>query len=81
MARDSKRHQMRLEAVELLKRAGKPLHHSEIANALLPALGLVGVMSSKDLNTCLHDDPQHRFLRVGRGTWALATTPRPVKAP
>jgi HB1/ASXL restriction endonuclease-like protein with HTH domain len=81
MARDSKRDQIRGEAVELLKRAGKPLHHSEIAKALLPALGLAGVMSPKDINTCLHDDPQHRFLRVGRGTWALATTPSLVKAP
>lgn len=76
MARDSKRDQVRREAEQLLRRAGKPLHNSEIAGTILPALGLVGVMSPKDVNTCLHDDPEHRFHRVSRGTWALASTPR-----
>jgi hypothetical protein len=74
---DSNRNQVRQEAEQLLRRAGKALHHSEIADAVLPALGLTGVMSSKDVNTCLHDDPRHRFHRVSRGTWALTTTPRP----
>lgn len=77
MARDSKREQVRREAEQLLRRSGKPLHHSDIARAVIPALGLEGAMSPKDVNTCLHDDPQHRFHRVSRGTWALVTTPRP----
>lgn len=76
MSPDSKRDQVRREAEQVLRHAGKPLHHSEIANAVLPALGLTDVMSSKDLNTCLHDDPQHRFLRVKKGTWTLASTAR-----
>jgi hypothetical protein len=76
MTRDSKRDQVRREAEQFLRRAGKPLHHTEIANAVLPALGLEGAMSSKDVNTCLHDDPQHRFLRVKQGTWTLASMAR-----
>jgi hypothetical protein len=30
-------------------------------------------MSPKDLNTCLHEDPKRRFVRVGKGTWTLAS--------
>ncbi|HTF40875.1 MAG TPA: hypothetical protein VK754_09815 [Propionibacteriaceae bacterium] len=76
MARDSKRDRIRQDAEQLLRRVGKPLHNTEIAGAILPALGLVGVMSPKDVNTCLHDDSHHRFHRVSKGTWALAITPR-----
>src|SRR6266550_3986311 len=81
MARDSKRNQVREEAAELLRRSGKPLHHSEIARVVLAALHIEGTMSDKDLNTCLHDDPRHRFMRVGRGTWALASAARYMPSP
>jgi hypothetical protein len=76
MTPDSKRDQVRREAEQVIRRAGQPLHHSEIARAVLPSLGLEGMMSSKDVNTCLHDDPQHRFLRVKKGTWTLASMSR-----
>jgi hypothetical protein len=81
MAKDSKRNQVRDEAEQLLRRSGKPLHHSEIARVVLAVLHVEGTMSDKDLNTCLHDDPQRRFLRVGRGTWALASAARSMPSP
>lgn len=74
MAEPSRRDRVRQETEQLLRRSGKPLHHSEIARNILPALGLEGVMSSKDVNTCLHEDPQRRFRRVSRGTWTLDST-------
>lgn len=54
-----------------LKAARRPLHNSEIAELVLPQLGLSQSVSSKDVNTALHDDPCARFVRVGRGTWTL----------
>jgi hypothetical protein len=69
MARASKRAAVRDEAEKLLRNVGKPLHYSEIAGSVLRLLQPGETMSAKDVNTCLHDDPQRRFIRVKRGTW------------
>jgi hypothetical protein len=67
----SKRDRIRDAAEYLLKETGKPLHNSSIAEKVLPELGIAGGVSPKDVNTCLHDDPLQRFVRVGKGTWML----------
>lgn len=67
----SKRDQIRDAVEELLRRNGRPMHNTELAGAVLSGLGLAGRVKPKDLNTALHDDPQGRFARVGRGVWAL----------
>ena len=72
----SKRDRVRDEAEVLLKKAGRPLHNTELAARILPVLGLDGELSPKDLNTSLHDDSRTRFVRVGRGLWTLKDASR-----
>ncbi len=72
----SKRDRIRDEAEAVLRAAHTELHISLIAVKVLTALGLAGEVSDKTVNTCLHDDPQRRFVRVGKGTWKLSPTPR-----
>lgn len=67
----STRDQIRALAEEVLLQHREPMHNSLIANAVLPRLGLADSVSSKTVNTCLHDDPEGRFIRVGAGTWTL----------
>lgn len=67
----STRDQIRDAAEELLRSAREPLHNSRIAEVVLSRLGLSGSVSAKTVNTCLHDDPQTRFIRTGKGTWTL----------
>jgi hypothetical protein len=59
-------------AEKLLRSSGTPLHYKAIAESVLPLLGLTGRLSPKDLNTALHEDKLHRFVRVGKGTWTVA---------
>lgn len=66
----SRRDRIRNESEQVLRERRKPLHNVELAEIVLPRLGISG-MTAKDLNTCLHDDPKARFVRVGRGTWTL----------
>jgi hypothetical protein len=68
----SRRELVRDEAERVLREAGRPLHYAIIAQSVFPRLKLSGHMSSKDLNTCLHEDKRRRFLRVGKGTWSLS---------
>lgn len=67
----SVRDQIRAAAAKALAASGVPLHNTKLAGQILPLLGLVGQVSAKTLNTCLHDDPQQRFERVGPGLWKL----------
>jgi hypothetical protein len=67
----SKRDRIRDKTEAILREAGAPLHNSRIAEVVLPTLGLSGLVSAKDVNTCLHDDPANRFVRVAKGTWTL----------
>jgi hypothetical protein len=69
--RVSKRDQIRDKAEEILRECRTPMHNSKIAELVLPMLGLNALMSAKDVNTCLHDDPANRFIRVEKGTWTL----------
>jgi hypothetical protein len=69
MPKESKRSLVRQEAHTLLRSRADPLHYTEIASVVLVRLHLEASMSAKDVNTCLHDDPEHRFVRVKRGTW------------
>lgn len=64
----SVRDRIRNVAVRVLKNAGTELHVSVITAEVLSSLGLDASITSKTVNTCLHDDPQLRFTRVGRGT-------------
>ena len=59
-------------AEKLLRSSATPMHYKAIAQSVLPALGLTGRLSAKDLNTALHEDKLHRFIRVGKGTWTVA---------
>lgn len=72
----SKRDRIRDEAECVLRAARTELHVSLIAAKVLTALGLAQEVSDKTVNTCLHDDPQRRFVSVGKGTWKLSLTPR-----
>lgn len=47
------------------------MHYSEIAEVVLAVLGLENEIQPKTINTSLHEDPRHRFFRVGSGTWIL----------
>jgi hypothetical protein len=67
----STRDQIRDQAEAVLRAAREPLHNSTITDSVCAALGLDGKVSAKTVNTCLHDDPQSRFMRVGAGTWTL----------
>lgn len=67
----SQRDKLRDRVADLLRAENKPLHNSEIARIVLPEFGLDGSWSLKDLNTCLHDDYDQRFVRVEKGTWTL----------
>lgn len=72
----STRDQIRTLAEEVLLQHSEPMHNSLIANVVLPRLGLADSISRKTVNTCLHDDPEGRFIRVGAGTWTLRTLRR-----
>jgi len=72
----SKRDQIRNAAADFLRRVGEPMHNTKIAEAVLPSLGLAESVTPKDVNTCLHDDPQNRFARVAKGTWILKSEVR-----
>ena len=72
----STRDQIRDAAEQLLRAAPGPLHNLQIAESILPQLGLTGKVTPKTVNTCLHDDPSSRFVRVGKGTWALRSFSR-----
>jgi hypothetical protein len=37
------------------------MHYTDLADAILPRLGLAGKISPKDVNTFLHDDPLRRL--------------------
>lgn len=67
----STRDRIRDSAEALLRIAREPLHNSKIADHVLQELALSATVTAKTVNTCLHDDPQNRFLRVGPGTWTL----------
>jgi hypothetical protein len=67
----SKRDRIRDKAEEVLRESQTPMHNAQIAELVLPSLGLSAIVSAKDLNTCLHDDPANRFIRVSKGTWTL----------
>lgn len=70
---------IRAAAEKLLRESDKPLHYTAIAQSVLPELGLTGKLSPKDLNTCLHEDKLHRFVRVGKGTWTVTGAGAPVR--
>jgi hypothetical protein len=67
---------IRDEAERLLRTAQGPLHVSKIADEVLQRLGLNGQVTTKTVNTTLHDDPLRRFKRVGRAVWSLSPTPQ-----
>lgn len=67
----SGRDRIREEAERILRAAAAPMHNAELANEILPALHLLDQYDAKDVNTCLHDDPLSRFLRVGKGLWTV----------
>ena len=71
----SQRDLIRQQAEETIRKAGKPLHNSVIADNILPGLGLAGTVTPKTVNTCLYDDPGRRFVSVGKGTWWLRDLP------
>lgn len=71
----SKRDKIRDAAACLLRDAVTTMHVSDIAAVVLPALDLVGIVTVKDVNTTLHDDPQRRFDLVAKGTWKLNPCP------
>jgi hypothetical protein len=66
----SRRDNIRYEAARVLKEAGAALHFEELAARVKSSVNIED-FKAKDLNTSLHDDPQGRFHRVGRGTWVL----------
>lgn len=68
----SKRDQMRELAATLLRERGGPMHYTELAAPIYAQLALPASEPVKALNTALHDDPEARFRRVGKGTWELA---------
>ena len=68
----SRRDQIRDVAEQALRRSTRPMHNSEITQAILSELALTAAdLSAKTVNTCLHDDPSGRFARVAAGTWDL----------
>lgn len=73
-ASPSVRDRIRAAAEEELRRSGLPMHDSDLAAAVIPRLQLVQTVSSKTVNASLHDDPEGRFQRVGRGTWVLRSS-------
>lgn len=68
---NSKRDRIRDLAEAAIRKAGGPMHNTDLADFILPKLQTGESASAKDINTALHDDPQGRFTRVGKGTWAL----------
>lgn len=72
----SVRDRIRDEAERLLWAAPAPMHNAELAREILPPLHLDDEYDAKDVNTCLHDDPHSRFLRVGKGLWTVKKGPR-----
>lgn len=65
-----RRDRIRDVAAQALRRSTRPMHNSEITQAILSELALTStVLSVKTVNTCLHDDPSGRFARMAAGTW------------
>lgn len=69
--RGAPREPVRHAAAMVLRTTPRPLHYSELAGVILPSLGLQGRLSPKSVNNILHQDPEKRFRRVGRGLWVL----------
>lgn len=71
----SRRQVIRDASEAVLQQARAPLHYKQIAQQVLPRLGLDQIVSAKVVNNSLHDDPEHRFRLVGKGLWVLASKP------
>lgn len=66
---ESRRDRIRNLAEEIIRYRRMPLHNTEVTEYVRSRLGQLDEVSAKTVNTCLHDDPKGRFVRVGPGTW------------
>jgi len=64
------RRSIALVAGQILKKAGHPLHYTEITKRLLPQFRLVGMTPHQTVRSRLATDA--RFKRVAEGVYALA---------